>query len=69
MELIIFTAGVYQYADWVLDQIDPDFYISHRLYRHHCTKIGEKYVKDLSKIGRDITKTIIVDNLTDSFKL
>jgi len=27
------------------------------------------YVKDISKIGRDLNKTIIVDNMAENFKL
>ena len=32
-ELVIFTAAVQDYADWVLDQLDPQGYIDYRLYR------------------------------------
>ena len=33
-EVVIFTAGVQEYADWVIDQLDPkNELISHRLYR------------------------------------
>jgi CTD small phosphatase-like protein 2 len=32
-EVVIFTAAMQDYADWVLDQLDPKGYISHRLYR------------------------------------
>jgi CTD small phosphatase-like protein 2 len=34
-EIVIFTAGVKEYADWVLDNIDKHGYIKHRLYREH----------------------------------
>ena len=43
-------------------------YFDGRLYREHATKIGNKYIKDLSKIGRDLSKTLIVDNNPHSFK-
>ena len=32
-EVVIFTAGMQDYADWVLDQLDPHGYIKYRLYR------------------------------------
>ncbi len=32
-EVVIFTAAMQDYADWVLDQIDKDKHISFRLYR------------------------------------
>ena len=32
-EVVIFTAAMQDYADWVLDQIDKNKYITHRLYR------------------------------------
>lgn len=37
-ELVIFTAAMQDYADNILDQLDPDHsMISHRLYRQHTT--------------------------------
>lgn len=33
-EIVIFTAGMQEYADWVLNQLDADDnLIDHRLYR------------------------------------
>ena len=37
-EVVIFTAAVQEYADWILDKIDPQKKISHRLYRKHTTQ-------------------------------
>jgi CTD small phosphatase-like protein 2 len=34
-EIVIFTAGVKEYADWVLDNIDKHGFIKQRLYREH----------------------------------
>ena len=69
-ETVIFTAALKDYADSILDLLDPDKkLINHRLYRHHTSICGITFVKDLSKIGRDLNKTIIIDNLGDNFKL
>ena len=46
-----------------------DKFINHRLYRSHTIIYNFTFVKDLSKIGRDLNKTLIVDNLADNFKL
>ena len=70
-EIIVFTSGTREYADMVLDVIEhkkQKKFFSGRLYREHTTKIGKKYIKDLSKLGRDLSKTLIVDNLPQSFK-
>lgn len=68
-ELVIFTAGMQDYADWALDQVQGSELISHRFYRQHASPQGGFYVKDLSRIGRDVEKTIIVDNLAENFQL
>ena len=69
-ETVIFTAAMKEYADSILDVIDPEKkFINYRLYRHHTTISGITFVKDLSKLGRDLNRTIIVDNLADNFKL
>lgn len=66
-EIVIFTAGIKEYADAILDELHCSKYISHRLYRHHTMMDGDVYIKDLGLIGRDITKTLIVDNTKDNF--
>ena len=70
-EIIVFTSGTREYADMVLDVIEhkkQKKYFTGRLYREHTTKIGKKYIKDLSKLGRELSRTLIVDNLPQSFK-
>jgi CTD small phosphatase-like protein 2 len=32
-EVVIFTAALSDYADWILEKIDPKGLIKHRLYR------------------------------------
>ena len=69
-ELIIFTASTREYADPLIDQIEGDKkYFSQRLYRQHTVLIDDNYVKDLSKLGRDLSRIIIVDNEQYSFCL
>ena len=70
-EIIIFTVGTREYANIILDLIEKKNgtkYFDGRLYREHATKIGNKYIKDLSKIGRNLSRTLIVDNNPISFK-
>ena len=68
-EIVIFTAALQDYADQVIDQIDVNRNIKYRLYRQHTSQNGPFLVKDLSLLGRDITKTIIIDNISDNFIL
>ena len=66
-EVVIFTAAMQDYADWVLDSIDKNKYITHRMYREHASPTGMVFIKDLSRIGRPLNKTIIVDNVAENF--
>ena len=68
-EIVIFTAGMQDYADWALGHVENSQLISHRLYRQHASPCEGYYVKDLNLIGRDISKTIIIDNIKENFKL
>jgi Dullard-like phosphatase family protein len=71
-EIIVFTSGTKDYADAILsiiEQKNNSKYFDGLLYREHTFLMGKKYIKDLSKLGRDLSKTIIVDNLPHSFKL
>ena len=67
-EIIIFTAGVKDYADNLLNQIDKNNnLIQYRLYREHTTFINGVNVKDIKKLGRDLKKVIIIDNISENF--
>ena len=68
-EIIIFTAASQDYADYILDILDKEKnLISHRLYRQHTQYDDGVYVKDLNILGRDLTKTIIIDNIKENFE-
>ncbi|KAJ8761958.1 hypothetical protein K2173_006560 [Erythroxylum novogranatense] len=61
-EVVVFTAGLKEYASLVLDRLDLKGLISHRLYRDSCKVVGGRFVKDLSEMGRDLNKVVIVDD-------
>ena len=52
----------------VLDRLDRTGLISHRLYRDSCRQVGGKLVKDLSEMGRDLEKVVIVDDNPNSYE-
>ena len=69
-EIVIFTVSTEDYADKVCDCIEKkEKYFDYKLYRQHVTYIGREYYKDLSKLGRDLKKVVIVDNMPQNFAL
>jgi len=66
-EIVVFTAGQEHYANKVLDFIDPNGYIEHRLFRQHCTQVDGNFVKNLTLLGRELSQTVIIDNSPISF--
>jgi len=66
-EIIIFTAALQNYADLIISGLDPDGVVSFKLYRQHTVNIDNTYIKDLDKLGRDIKKIIIIDNISENF--
>ncbi|KAJ3055015.1 mitochondrial inner membrane protein required for protein import [Rhizophlyctis rosea] len=69
-EVVVYTTQPGYLADPVMATLDPHFfYAMYRLYRDHTSFIGGDYVKDLSKLNRDLGKTVIVDIKPESFKL
>ena len=67
-EIVVFTAAIKSYADWIIDRIDPNQLISHRLYRCSTNNQSGVFIKDLSQLGRSLSTCIIVDNCMENFK-
>ncbi|TIB74864.1 hypothetical protein E3Q23_02574 [Wallemia mellicola] len=66
-EIVVFTASLSKYADPVLDMLDINKVVKHRLFRESCYNHKGNYVKDLSQLGRSIDDTIIIDNSPASY--
>uniref|UniRef100_A0A8B9QG35 protein-serine/threonine phosphatase n=2 Tax=Palaeognathae TaxID=8783 RepID=A0A8B9QG35_APTOW len=66
-ECVLFTASLAKYADPVTDLLDQRGVFRARLFRESCVFHQGCYVKDLSLLGRDLHKTLILDNSPASY--
>ena len=68
-ELIIFTSATEAYANSVIEAIEKEKkYFDFIFYRQHTIIIGNDFVKDLTRIGRPLNSTIIIDNTPQNFR-
>jgi Dullard-like phosphatase family protein len=68
-EVVVFTASLKAYADPVIDFIDKGKKVAGRLFRTECEVREGNYIKNLSSLGRDLRKVVIVDNSPTSYLL
>ena len=69
-ELVSFSNESKYSSEPIIDIIEEKKkYFDYNLYREHLTFIGKEFIKDLSKLGRDIKKVIVVDNIANNYKL
>ena len=77
-EVVVFTAANRTYANAVLKKLDVNgTLISHRLFHGQCSQMkvvknGREEtanVKDLGRLGRDLSKTVIVDDSPVAYTL
>lgn len=66
-ECVLFTASLAKYADPVADLLDQWGVFRARLFRESCVFHRGNYVKDLSRLGRELSKVIIIDNSPASY--
>lgn len=67
-KIVIFTASQSIYAEQLLDILDPDKrIISQRVYRESCIFSDGSYTKDLTILGVDLAKVVIIDNSPQVF--
>ena len=66
-EIVIYTASLSKYADPLMDDLDVLKVCTSRLFREHCTFYNGIFVKDLSRIDRELKDSIIIDNSPSSY--
>ena len=68
-EIFIFTSSQYSYAEEIVKIIDKNKYISKIYSRKDCSFYNDVFYKDLNKIKKDLSNTIIIDNFPESYLL
>ena len=71
-EIILFSEASEEYTLLMMEAFknkNNKKFFDYKLYRKHCIIIGQDFIKDLSRIGRPLDKTIIIDNLAQNFKM
>ena len=60
----VFTAATNVYVDPIINAIEQKgIKFERRLYRVHTIDVNNDLVKDISKLGRDLSRSIIVGNM------
>ena len=69
-ELMTFTSASKEYAQPIIKEIElKNKYFDYNFFREHSVISGNDFVKDISRIGRDMKRIIIVDNMEQNFRL
>ncbi|CAG8653705.1 38273_t:CDS:2 [Gigaspora margarita] len=69
-KVVIFTASMPEYADPVIDWLDPNKnLISYRFFRQSCTNRNGAYIKDLTIVEPDLSRVCLIDNSPISYAM
>lgn len=67
-ELFVYTCAKREYAEKILEILDPQRKLfRHRLYQDDCACVLGHYIKDLGILGRDLRKTVVLDNAPHTY--
>ena len=68
--LILFTFSESNFANKLIEVIESDKkYFSHKFFLEHNIIMNDFLVKDISRIGIDLDKIIIIDNMPNNYSL
>lgn len=59
--MVMWTASLKEYADPVMDFIDPSRRALIRMYRESCSPLKQGLAKNLVKLGKDLKDVLIID--------
>ena len=68
-EMVIFTDQLMTYGDPIIERLDPTRYVSHRLYRESAQYKNGEYIRDLSKLNRDMGQILYISSKPRSAEL
>ena len=68
-EIISYTKLSKEYSDLIIRIIEKNRPLfDYNLYRDHCVLVGNRFIKDISRIGRDMTKIIMIDDVPENLE-
>ena len=68
-EIILFSEAEKDYIDLIISSINNNrFFYDYILCRDYISIEGNNFIKDISKIGTPLDKTIIIDNMPQNFR-
>ena len=68
--LIIFTFSEFNYANPLIEAIESNKkYFCFKFFIEHCIILNNYLIKDISRIGIDLDKIIIIDNMPNNYLL
>ena len=68
-EIISFSKFSKSYSNTIVNYIQQGRKLFDvNLYREHCSLLGKKFIKDISRIGRDMKRIIMIDDLPENLE-
>ena len=61
-EMVVFTDQLLTYGEPILERLDPKRYVTHRLFRESAQYKHGEYIRDLSKLNRDMERVIYISS-------
>jgi import inner membrane translocase subunit TIM50 len=68
-EIVVFTDQLATYGDPILERLDPNRYISYRLYRDATQYTNGVHVRDLRALNRDPSRVVFVSATPGAYML